>query len=386
MFNESIDTRPNQKVKIMFQRNNNELLSPWEISHFINQFSSNYYKNELLISVSKALNSNIPAETIIILDDSFNINTSYSKLDVIDLNTIQGIKQLYHLGKPVSLYPNKKIYSINIIFLFFRRLNEIIYRKIHKRLSKFTLEKSITDSMTSHIREIIEELKHSSYLFLQKRGIKGKVEEIDKTYADILNRINNYEKEQIDVEIMGKKFLEEDFSLLKHENYRRLESKYYTSFFREFNNNSRPVVGIYYPDSNQIQILCVNHINKTRRDSRFLDLKQFSHNSPYIVEIMVGISIAIPLMKEIKYHIDEYKLRKRKVRLDEDTATIDYNLEKLYKELENITTDKGITAVENIKNEYIKNKIEETKDSNDKKINEPIKKYDFFLTDIIVKE
>lgn len=386
MFNEAIDTKTNQKIQIFFQRNNDTLLSPWEISHFINQFSSNYYKNELLLSISKALNSNIPPENIFILDDSFNINLSYSKLDIIDLNNTKGVKQLYHLGKPVSLYPNQRIFFINLIFYFFRTLNEIIYRIVHTRISKDCLEKYITPSKDADLKKIISELKDLSYLFLQKRGVKDKNEDIENAFKFTMSRIINFEREQIDVEILRKNLDNNDYSSLEQDKYKRLESKYFTSFFREFNNNSRPVVGIYYPEIHQMQILCVNHINKTKRDSRFLDLKQFSHNSPYMVEIMVGISIAVPLMKEIKYHFDEYRLKKRKEELDGETAYLNLKLEEIYKKLENITTDKSLTAIENVENDYIKTKIEGTKNSNDKKINEPIKKYDFFLTDIIVKE
>lgn len=136
MFQETINANLEKRLDITFTRQNDELLSPWEISHFINQFSSNYYKNELLISISKALNSGIQAENIFVLDDSFNINITYSKLDIIDLNTTRGIKQLYHLGKPVSLFPNGHIHAVNIIFHFFRTLNEIIYKLTHKRITK----------------------------------------------------------------------------------------------------------------------------------------------------------------------------------------------------------------------------------------------------------
>ncbi|WP_135557380.1 hypothetical protein [Paenibacillus cymbidii] len=221
---------------------------------------------------------------------------------------------------------------------------------------------------------------------LQKRGVKETIEEIENTYNSVLNRITTFEKEQVEVDILSDSFFESNFSLLKQDKYKKLESKYFTAFFREFNSNSRPVVGIYHPDTNQMQILCVNHINKTKRDSRFLDLKQFSHNSPYIVEILVGISIALPLMKEIKFHLDEYKLKKLSTRIDEETATLNQRLEEIYKKLETISTDKGLTSIENVKDEYLKSHIEETKNNNDKKINEPIIKYDFLLTNIIIKE
>lgn len=385
MFEEKLSTGLNKRIEIIFKRSTEELLSPWEISNFINQFSSNYYKNELLISISKAINSGIPVENIFVLDDSFKINTSYSKLDLIDLNKASEILYLYHMGKPVSLFPNRRIYSINIIFNVFRTLNEIIYKLVHKRIPKKRLHIFINTPIDKSVVDIISELKDLAYTHLSKFGIREKNHDIEKVYDTAVTRISNFDKEQIDVELMQDGFFEQDYSLLKNEKYKKLESKYFSSFFREFNSNSRPVVGIYYPETNRIQILCVNHINKTRRDSRFLDLKQFSHNSPYEVVILVGISIVLPLMKEIKYHIDERKLTKQRKEVVNDGISLDSRLNEIYTELENVLSDTNFSDFDNIELDYLKTKIVETKNNNDNKINEPIRKYGFVLSSIVTK-
>ncbi|PKQ89371.1 hypothetical protein CXK86_20180 [Paenibacillus sp. BGI2013] len=374
-----------KRIEIIFKRPTEELLSPWEISNFINQFSSNYYKNELLISISKAINSGTPVENIFILDDSFKINTSYSKLDVIDLNKASEILYLYHMGKPVSLFPNRKIYSINIIFNVFRTFNEIIYKLIHKRIAKKQLHNFINSPNDKSMLNILSDLKDLAYNLLSKSNLREKNNEIEKAYGAAVNRINKFDDEQIDIDLMQDSFFEKDYALLKNEKYKNLESKYFSSFFREFNNNSRPVVGIYYPETNKIQILCVNHINKTKRDSRFLDLKQFSHNSPYEVIILVGTGIILPLMKEIKYHLDERKLTKQKKEVVSTGIALDNHLNEIYSELETILLDTNSSDFDNIELDYLKTKIVETKNNNDNKINEPIRKYGFSLSSVVTK-
>ncbi|SDD48077.1 hypothetical protein SAMN05428987_4910 [Paenibacillus sp. CF095] len=381
--NQSTDL--DKRIEIIFKRPTEELLSPWEISNFINQFSSNYYKNELLISISKAINSGTPVENIFILDDSFKINTSYSKLDAIDLNKASEILYLYHMGKPVSLFPNRKIYSINIIFNVFRTFNEIIYKLIHKRIAKKQLHNFINSPNDKSMLNNLSDLKDLAYNLLSKSNLREKNNEIEKAYGAAVNRINKFDDEQIDIDLMQDSFFEKDYALLKNEKYKNLESKYFSSFFREFNNNSRPVVGIYYPETNKIQILCVNHINKTKRDSRFLDLKQFSHNSPYEVIILVGTGIILPLMKEIKYHLDERKLTKQKKEVVSTGIALDNHLNEIYSELETILLDTNSSDFDNIELDYLKTKIVETKNNNDNKINEPIRKYGFSLSSVVTK-
>ncbi|WCM60000.1 hypothetical protein [Paenibacillus polymyxa] len=116
-----------------------------------------------------------------------------------------------------------------------------------------------------------------------------------------------------------------------------------------------------------------------------LDLKQFSHNSPYTVDILVGISIILPLMKEIKYHLDERKLNHQKKELLEEKATLENQLTDIYAELEAVYTETNFSDFDNIEFEYLKTKIIETKNNNDNKINEPIRKYGFFLYNINTK-
>ncbi|MFW3441990.1 hypothetical protein ACN9J6_10705, partial [Aliarcobacter butzleri] len=115
--------RIDKKIEFTLKQEVEKKLSPWELSSFINNFNTYYYKNELLNTIAIALNNGISAENIIIFDESFKLNRIYNKFVNISLKD-KNIKYLYTLGKPVSLFPNENIFIINLIFKYFRNINE----------------------------------------------------------------------------------------------------------------------------------------------------------------------------------------------------------------------------------------------------------------------
>lgn len=135
MFNE-YDLRPLiNRLSVKLIRDSETPLSSWELSNFINNFSTYYYKFELLDTIALALNNGINAENIVIMNRSFLLNKSYSKLNVMNLNS-NDIGILSELGEPTSLYPNDELYKLKLLFRAYNLINEALTSHDFKRVPK----------------------------------------------------------------------------------------------------------------------------------------------------------------------------------------------------------------------------------------------------------
>lgn len=112
MFDSSKVIDEESRIEIKLRKTDDEVPTSWEIGNFIDKLSCYYYKFELINVICKAINEGIHPKNIFILDESFKIDRSYINLDTMAV-TDKKIKNLYTIGKPKSIYPNKKLYMLN---------------------------------------------------------------------------------------------------------------------------------------------------------------------------------------------------------------------------------------------------------------------------------
>lgn len=385
MFKETELKDYDTQLRVTLRRNKKDLLSPWQISNFVSTISSHYYKNELLNTISLALKEGIQPENIFIFSNSFNLYNSYSTLDVIDLNEGNGVKEFYHLGTPISLFPNEFLIKLNIAFGYFRKANEILGRYDLLRINKDYLLGVINDikSEQNNMENILERIR---LLAIKQAGssenkdfnMKQLEESLLNSYQKNLKNYKEFNKEQVVIESLIRDIKNNEiYHFESGSKYGQLERKYFSQFFTKLNDLKRPIVAIYNKDKNRIQILCGSFINNTKRDNKFLDIKQISHNSPYLICFYIGVSVAlplIPLLKSIKLETEinneEEELRREEVKTDKEIEEMLTLLAKLKDLPEN-------KAVEEVTTKYLHEKIKEQQGINNEKFRKPIEKYGF---------
>ncbi|WP_144506466.1 hypothetical protein [Bacillus mycoides] len=373
------------KLRVTLKRNKEDLLSPWQISNFISTISSHYYKNELLNTISLALKEGIQPENIFIFNNSFNLYKSYANLDTIDLNDINGVKDFYHLGNPISLFPNEFLIKINIIFGYFRKANEILHRYNLPRMYKDILGEFINyikhnenalerilDEIYNNAVEIIDSSKNKDF------NIKQIENSLSSSRRKYLNDYDEFLREQINLEILINDIKGNIISSFKKEDkYSHLERKYFSNFFGKLNDLKRPIVAIYNKEENRIQILCNSFINSQKRDNKFLDIKEISHNSPYLICFYIGVSVVLPLIPVLKSIKLEDTIEQEEEELRREELKTDAELEEILRELEELETLPENTAVNEVETEFLHEKISLYQEINNKKFRKPIEKFEF---------
>ncbi|PGA34220.1 hypothetical protein COL88_31170, partial [Bacillus thuringiensis] len=241
-------------------------------------------KNELLNTISLALNEGIQPENLFILNDSFNINNAYLKLDILDLNKSDDIKTFYHLGKPISLFPNERLFKTALMFDCFRKVNELLSNKKISPINKDSLLDLASDiHANNNLLRILDSIsKLADNCFKKETPDRDEiVKNIKKLITNAKKEFEQYEKHKVTLDVMIDDIKNKTYKPSEDKKHKELETEYLNAFFTKFHNLKRPIVGIFYPNNNKIQILCTNFINKKKRDERFLDIKTISHNSPY---------------------------------------------------------------------------------------------------------
>lgn len=393
-FNEKENKDYDTRIELTLKRNQEGLLSPWQISNLIAKISSYYYKNELLNTISLAIENGIDPKNIFIMDDSFNVNKSYNHVDNFDFNKINDVKHFYHLGVPTSLFPNESILKIKLAFTYFGRIYTYLNSKrldrpdkqylidIVKLCTNFEGIEPALDKIKEMATNIVKFTTNNPYLNKQ-----ACFKRIDEIYSDVYNRYHQYKKEESLIEFLMEDLKKGDTELLrdKDKNYNRIENDYFNKFFKIISDLTRPIVGIYYPETQRVQILCDSFINQNKRDSKFIDIKTISHNSPYLICILIGVAVSSPLLKTFRNIQDERTLENNEERLNAEDEKTQEELEEMLRLVETIDERPENKAIENLDNEYIRDKLDLNRKKNDEKFNEPITNYNFNNTHIEIK-
>lgn len=378
----------NKVLNIELKRNNNKAMSTWEIQEFIGKLISNYYKIDLINEVAKAVNKGISLDRIFVLDRSFDYKINYSYLaneNVIDLKEEQGAKNFYHLGSPVGLFPSRKLLEMNIQMEMLRKINNYLYAKQVKRLDK----NKVNIILALNLNEAIEFMKKSAFTIIRKNfnveeDVRVYCKDIDRIFNKELNRIEIFDLNETDVNNLKNKII-----LNKNYEMNVNEKGLYSQFFLEFNKSllklDRPIVGILGEDNRQVYILCKSYIHKKTRDSRFLDLKKFTHNSPTFVEICSGAAMAIPLIPMINGIRKSYENSISDRQLNEQESNIIDRLDNIIKELDDVESEANLDSVQKIDSNIINGGFSTLSEDVIKKINTNLSEYDFDNQNINIK-
>gem|GEM_PF-2422675 len=353
-----------KRLEIELKRNKDKIFTPWQIQDFIAKLASTYYKLDLINSISNKINLGIKKEYIFIIDESFKYQNNYDFLqnsNKLNLNNEKEFKHFYHFGNPISMNPDIEMLTLNLKFKLFRDLNKCLGNKKVEKIDKTSFHKVVLNSNNEIGNDIL------NLAFENIKSIeKSKKERITQDLMDIQRKYEieyeKYKKDELSIDffkatINAEKFNEEDFN-----RYEEIEDKYFKEFTRYFNRLDRPIVGIYIPEANSVELLGYSFINKKSRDERFLDIKEISHNSPPYCHLFIGLAFVTPTIILIKNIIDA---NTKKINNSSNVTKISELKEKNEKykksieELEMLTQDEHLEEYKNISNGYTQNSIED---------------------------
>lgn len=362
-----------KRISVTLRSEDSKPLSGWQLQEFINNFSKGYSKLDLINEISRLINSGEKPENIIILNKSYNINnnvyTYLQKLNEIDLNKPSMVEKFYHLGIPTSMYPNEKVKEIETIFLIYKKIYKIFNSEnipvIEKNKLKTYINLDIDEAIIQiekDSKEILNRLKtydeDNGILSLIDGRVKRAVNSIKKSYDDYKN-----DKTAID------KFTElknEEFNNLgdkDKETYINMQKNYYNKFFKLLMDVDRPIILTYEEKTNKLHIVKKEYMLNDVESDNFLDYKDYSHNSPFVITIIAGIAIA-SIVGLLYNSTEQEKLNCEKVKenrkIEED---IDKSIKDIILELSN---SHDLNQVNEVKDKFIKDKLVNLKE----KINE----------------
>jgi len=285
------DYKDTQKViSLKLKQIKEKKLYAWELSNFLGRFNTYYYKAEVINTIAIALNNKIEPENIIIFDQSFKLNQMNGKLSYVS-SFDKDLKYLYHIGLPISLFPNKKIYSLNFLFSYFRRYNEFLYTiKNAKRLNKENLSLYFNIYRKNGLNAMYLALNENVRECLEKASLtQSEKKSLNSIHTNFEAKINAYENDEKEIEELKEKLKNNDYKGIDFKSV--LFNQYFHNFYYLLNNIQRPIVVVNNDTTGIMTMLCRAQFNKTEIMSSTLDLKSISHNSPFKAIINGGVEL-----------------------------------------------------------------------------------------------
>jgi hypothetical protein len=302
-----------KRVGLKLVREPSNPMSPWGFSHLISTISTSYYKIELIDSIKTAINNKISPENIFILSGSFKLYESYRDLNSFSLNT--NLTKLYYIGDPVSIFPNKDLFTLNLLFKFFRRIKRLFALKGG---GLFTID---------HLKDSYEELKKKDVGHAIDNLVGKAKQQYREKYREKIIKQETVADFDLDVDKLKKAIISEykKFSGVD-ENYgfayvaeclkeneeivredkqanenekKRVMDEYYLNFFKRFSRIARPVIGIYHKENEQVEILCRNNFHSRVDNKVFLDIKEVSHKSPLVIDMTALVSLGFLVLTHL---------------------------------------------------------------------------------------
>lgn len=298
------------RYNIRFKQEDVGYVKPWRITDFIEKITTLHYKEELIKDIRLRLSNGVNPKNIILFDKSFNIHRSYSNLSQSFLLSQRGAKLTYHLGNFSSLYPNKEINSISLLFELFSFSYTLLNRfrvKIYKdRLHVYITEvlssnekelnlSTFRDDISSLIAQISDDDGPAEVIY----KIEAKIKEVNDKHFTFCNDETEFQRLE---ESLSDQPLIEKFKAKKFKN---LYDKLVLRFYNKFNDIQRPIVGIYNDESKSIEIFATSYIKRQGVDDSQIDLKSVTHNSPYEIFITAGATVVMMLYQMYCNKIDE---------------------------------------------------------------------------------
>lgn len=352
-------------------------LSGWQLQEFMYNINKGYTKLDLINEISRLINEGENPENIIIINKSYDINNSYSyfrKSQEYYLGKSKVVEKLYNLGRPISMFPNKKIKKIEIIFNLYENLYTLFRANNIYRISKKQLKKYVELPFYDAIREIENdanriidslEFENTNKSLAIKEKLNEFLERARLNYYDFFedqNNIKNFNS------IIDKEFtqLSEDEIILQ----RDMEQKYYNRFYKCLKKVDRPIILRYNNINNTLSLVKKEYMLNDVESENFLDYKDYSHNSPFVITIVAGlmiVSIGALLYKGSKQEKLNIEQREKN---DSKEKEIDTSIENL---IRNLSNSPELNHVKNIENKFINHKLNDLNEKTKKSLEKILK-------------
>lgn len=271
----------NKRIRFQFIQKEDSYTYPWEIARFIGDLNKNYYKFEILNSISTALINGVNPQDIIILNRSLPLNNNYTDLNTIDaLN--DGLSFIYSIGEMNSLSPSKQIHELSEALKLFYAFNSALHKAKFKPLSL---------KRTSHLYEAIKnngiEIATKTMLDLvaTRETKEKKLPNFEKIITGFNSKIS-YIKAQydlattVDIDNVDKR----DPKTFPN----GLSKNFFSKFKLWFNKLHRPVVLI--KEGDEFRVLARGLVNKQSLKTKGLELRSMPRNSPLRAMFEAGIN------------------------------------------------------------------------------------------------
>lgn len=377
-----------KRIKLKLKSEDSTTLSGWQLQEFIKNVNKGYCKLDIINEISRLINQGEKPENIIIINKSYDINNAYTylqKSNEIDLNKLSTIENLYHLGIPVSMYPNKRIKEIAIIFTLYSKIYTLFNRENIPVISKDKLKEYINVDIDTAIDTITKDSK--SIMSKLKMGTENILKATNDKLDNIIDESKKELKKYIDNQDNIIKFNEISNIELKEikdsdkELYSKIQSEYYSEFFRLLNSVDRPIVLRYDDKNNKLIVIKKEYMLNDVDSENFLDFKDYSHNSPFVITIIAGATISLILAllyqasKEEKVN-DEKAIKNKSIE------------EKLDKELEEIilelASSSELNQTNEVENQYIKKELDNLKNTLNENIEKTLERRGINYNNIVI--
>lgn len=313
VFNEYSYKDATKRLKFRYIRQKDSHLNPWEITNFVSRVSTYMYKIELVNTIAIAINNGIKPENIFILDKAYKLNANYKDFSTLKLDSLD-INNIFSVGKPISIKPNKDLIEMSLLFELFFKVNQILYRYGENRISAQDRLDGYKNLLESDFLEAIVLFCNKANMKISEENDINVSDKIKKEREKISKKYQSYIKSKDYIDNLIIKLDEGDIDTLKN-NDKEITKKYYNQFFEFLIRLPRPVVGIYHKELNEFQILCCDHFDYNVEFNTRIDLRSITQNSPIMSEIEAGYSISL-MHKDDKRKEQIHELEKKKLELE----------------------------------------------------------------------
>lgn len=301
------------RIRINYLRDSEERLNPWEITNFISRVTTYMYKIEMLNTIALAINQGVERKNIFVLDKAYKLNGNYKYFSTVNLDTLD-LNKIYAIGMPHSMEPNQDLAEIKFLFEILYKLNQVLYQYGKRRINKWDRLDAYQIMRREDFLSVIDYLSEKTKCKLDDQDYLKAGKKIETECTKIKKKYNAYLSDQLFFERVTAKLENKNVEAMT-DTEREIEENYFKKFYEYLFILPRPVVGIYYKSSNEMQILCADHFDCSVNHNTKIDLKSITQNSPIMAEIEAGCEI-LALKKEEERKKELHALEKRKAELE----------------------------------------------------------------------
>lgn len=294
MIDDFIYKTKSKRIDLNLISNQEDPIPPIDLTNILRKLSSLYYKTDLLNSIAISINQKVDLEDICLLKKS-QIN-SLVVAPNRELNIFRQTELFYRYGSIQSLYFNRELFELSLLFDTIRQTNNLLYQSELKTIYL----RSLTDILDQYFKNDFRE--SLNFLFAMPSEINAGQFQRDnplkrmlKNLQDkVISRHSDYLKDSMQLEKL-RHVLESPAVHKLNSSQRELIRNYIDPFFESFMNNDFPLVMIR--EDKEFDILCHYHFSHAGHNNPFFfDFKEVSHHSPILITIGLAISLISPLL------------------------------------------------------------------------------------------